>query len=272
VNRFLRHLQTIVLRTRDSISDKFLGWRVSKPDPAEALATEWHFAKTGERGRRLFVFLPGRRDRGSDFFRRGLIALAQERVPGLDCVAVDATIGYYLDGSIADRLHCEIVGPARTLGYGEIWLVGVSMGGLGAFFHERAYPAQVTGLILLAPFLGDDWKLLAAIDAAGGAVAWASSQLVDAAKPNRTEFQKELWRFLGRLKSDQALQVWMAYGEGDRLLPGIERLRPLIPGERVVRLPGGHTWEVWILGFTEILSKIAWDRTLPADGQNNRAE
>jgi pimeloyl-ACP methyl ester carboxylesterase len=272
VNRFLRHLQTIVLRTRDLISDKFLGWRVSKPDPAEAMATEWHFAKTGEYGRRLFVFLPGRRDRGSDFFRRGLIALAQERVPGVDCVAVDATIGYYLDGSIADRLHCEIVGPARTLGYGEIWLVSVSMGGLGAFFHERAYPAQVTGLILLAPFVGDDRKLLAEIDAAGGAVAWASSQLVAAAKPKRAEFQRELWCFLGRLKTDQDLQVWMAYGEGDRLLPGIECLRPLIPGERVVRLPGGHTWEVWIQGFTEILSKTAWDQTQPAEGQNNRAE
>jgi 1-acyl-sn-glycerol-3-phosphate acyltransferase len=93
VNRFLRHLQTIVLRTRDSISNTFLGGRLSKRDPAEALATEWHFAKTGKRGRRLFVFLPGRRDRGLDFFRRGFIALAQARVPGLDCVAVDATIG-----------------------------------------------------------------------------------------------------------------------------------------------------------------------------------
>ena len=146
------------------------------------------------------------------------------------------------------------------------------MGGLGAFFHERAYPGEVRGLILLAPFVGDDLKLFAEIDAAGGAIAWAASQPVAADKPNKAEFQKELWCFLGRLKSDQDLQIWMAYGEGDRLLPGIERLRSLIPGERVVRLPGGHTWEVWIAGFTEILTKIGWDRTLPDDGQNNRAE
>ena len=59
--------------------------------------------------------------------------MAQGRISGLDCVAVDATIGYYLDGSVANRLQREIIELARTLGYREIWLVGVSMGGLGAF-------------------------------------------------------------------------------------------------------------------------------------------
>ena len=175
-------------------------------------------------------------------------------------MAVDATIGYYLDGSVAHRLQREIIELARTLGYREIWLVGVSMGGLGAFLHERTYPGEVNGFILLAPYVGDDAKLFAEIDAAGGPVSWASSQPVVTAQRNKAEYQRALWRFLGRLRidPDSPLQIWVAYGDTDRLLPGIERLIGLIPPRYVSRLKGGHSWEVWTKGFTRILAKIVW--------------
>ena len=251
----------LVLRVGASISERFLGGHGSKPDPTKPIIVDWYFAQLGGRGRRLFVFLPGRRDRASDFARRGFVAMAQSCIPGLDCVAVDATIGYYLDASVANRLQGEIIEPARRLGYREIWLVGVSMGGLGAFFHEREYPGEVNGLILLAPFLGDDLKLFAEIDAAGGAVAWARSQPAAAPEGNKAQFQRELWRFLGRLQLDQSIQlpIWIAYGDVDRLLPGIERLRGVLPTERIFRLSGGHTWQVWTTGFTKILAKIDWE-------------
>jgi pimeloyl-ACP methyl ester carboxylesterase len=260
VNSFLRSLKILVLRVGASISERFLGGHGSKPDPTKPIIVDWYFAQLGGRGRRLFVFLPGRRDRASDFARRGFVAMAQSCIPGLDCVAVDATIGYYLDASVANRLQGEIIEPARRLGYREIWLVGVSMGGLGAFFHEREYPGEVNGLILLAPFLGDDLKLFAEIDAAGGAVAWARGQLPAAAHGNKPEFQRELWRFLGRMHTDPQchLQIWMAYGDADWLLPGIERLKNVIPAECVLKLKGGHTWDVWTTGFSEILARIDW--------------
>jgi pimeloyl-ACP methyl ester carboxylesterase len=215
---------TLVQRVGTSIREKLLDGHFSKPDPAKPFNVEWHLAEPGKHGRRLFVFLPGRFDRASDFVRHGLIASAQGRIQGLDCVAVDATICYYFDGSIADRLQREIIGPARSVGYREIWIVGVSMGGLGAFFHERTYPGEVNGLILLAPLLGDDLALFREMDAAGGAVSWAGSQLPVAAERQKAEFQRGLWRFLGRIRFDRTLETWMAYGEADRLLPGIERL------------------------------------------------
>jgi len=187
--------------------------------------------------------------------------LAQSHVPGLDCLTVDATLGYYLDGSVAERLQREIIEPARTNGYREIWLIGVSMGGLGAFFHEREYPGTVSGLILLAPFVGDDLTLFAEIDAAGGAASWAGSQPPATAQRKKAEFQRELWRFLGRLETENSRppQIWMAYGETDRLRPGIERLTSLLPEEQVIRLKGGHTWAVWKKGFTAILAGIDWN-------------
>jgi pimeloyl-ACP methyl ester carboxylesterase len=256
-------MRTLVQRLDTLIREKLLGGHFSKPDPAKPIPVEWHLAEPGEHGRRLFVFLPGRRDRASDFVRHGFIASAKGRIRGLDCVAVDATISYYFDGSIADRLQREIIGPARSVGYREIWIVGVSMGGLGAFFHERAYPGEVNGLILLAPFVGNDLALFREMDAAGGAASWAGSQLTVAAGRQKTEFQRELWQFLGRIQFDRSLQLetWLAYGEADRLLPGIERLKSLLPAERVFSLSGGHTWEVWTRGFAKILAKIDWGRS-----------
>jgi pimeloyl-ACP methyl ester carboxylesterase len=244
---------------------------VPKPDPTKPILADWYLVKPGEHGQRLFVFLPGRGDRAGDFERRGIVALAQGYISGLDCVAVDATIGYYLNGSIADRLQREIIEPARRRGYHEIWLVGVSMGGLGAFFHERTYPGEVTGMILLAPYVGDDRKLFAEIDAAGGPVAWAFSQPAVIAQGNKANYQRELWRFLGRLRidTDPRLQIWVAYGDADRLRPGIDRLIGLIPPGYVSRLKGGHTWEVWTKGFTEILAKIMRSQNRPESKEND---
>src|SRR6202035_1227119 len=105
---FLRRVGTLVQQFGTLIREKLPGGLFSRPDPAKPFTVEWHLAESGEHGRRLFVFLPGRRDRASDFARHGFIVLAQGRVRSLDCVAVDATIGYYFNGSIADRLQREI--------------------------------------------------------------------------------------------------------------------------------------------------------------------
>jgi pimeloyl-ACP methyl ester carboxylesterase len=257
---FRRTLGTIAGRIFALITQIFPAGRGPKPDPAKPLAAIWYHAKESARSQRLFIFLPGRRDRAADFARHGLIGMAQRRVVDLDCVALDATIGYYLDGSVADRIQREIVIPARAHGYREIWLVGVSMGGLGAFFHERTFPGETDGLILLAPFLGDDRKLFADIDAAGGAVLWASAQPSGNAERSRAAYQRDLWLFLGRLPFRRASeqQIWVAYGDRDRLLPGIERLSTVLPPKRIFRLPGGHTWDVWKTGFDEILKRITW--------------
>ena len=108
-------MKIIALRIGAWVTKIFLGGFVSKPDPAKPLAAAWYYAKEPERGQRLFVFLPGRRDRASDFVRHGFVSMVQRMVSGSDCVAVDATIGYYFDGSVADRLHREIIGPARRV-------------------------------------------------------------------------------------------------------------------------------------------------------------
>ena len=258
MNRFARQMSMIAHRIIGSTGSS----RRLRFETRSGQATRHHMVlRKKSRARETSIHpVTGTSGPRADFARHGFVTMAQKRVPGLDCVAVDATIGYYFDGSVADRLHREIVGPAHAFQYREIWLVGVSMGGLGAFFHERMHPGDITGFVLLAPFLGEDRNLFAEIDEAGGAAAWASAQPAGAGSGNRATYQRDLWRFLGRLPSnpDSRLQVWVAYGDRDRLIPGIERLNALVPPERVVRLAGGHNWTVWTAGFERILAKIHW--------------
>jgi pimeloyl-ACP methyl ester carboxylesterase len=45
--------------------------------------------------------------------------------------------------------------PARSAGYREIWIAGISMGGLGALSYAVKYPGHLDRVLLLAPYLGE---------------------------------------------------------------------------------------------------------------------
>ena len=77
----------------------------------------------------------------------------------------------------------------------------------------------------------------------------------DPAKPFATA-----WYYSRKAGRGKRLFVFLpiAYGDRDRLIPGIERLKPLLPPERIVRLAGGHNWTVWTAGLEKILAKIHW--------------
>ncbi len=110
-------------------------------------------ANVAARNSTLVVMLPGRGDRADVFIREGFQRTG-ERL-GFDTIAVDAHLGYYMERSLIEKLHRDIVIPARAAGYTEVWLLGISMGGLGSLLYAAEHPDQVDGVILLAPFLGD---------------------------------------------------------------------------------------------------------------------
>ena len=107
----------------------------------------------------LVIFLPGIEDSAEDFHAQGFPQALRARFPGARCVALDAHLGYYLTRRIVRCLHEEIVRPARAAGVRRVVLVGVSMGALGALLYLRAHPREVQGLVLMAPFLGRDWRI-----------------------------------------------------------------------------------------------------------------
>lgn len=203
----------------------------------------------------LVVVLPGRRDTAASMARRGVADTIQASWPQAEVVLADATLGYYLDGGLPRRLHDEIIAPALAGGGRELWLVGISLGGMGALVYDRAYPGQADGIILLGPFLGDR-ALLEEIQAAGGIAAWQPGPAP--AQLDRDNALRELWRHLQGFVGvpERGARVWLAHGDRDRLRRAVPVIAPLLPPDQVLERPGGHSWAVWTPALAEVLTAV----------------
>lgn len=208
---------------------------------SEPMTTDWH---TGGHDR-LLVMLPGIDDRYTDFAANGWIepALAQ----GFDVVAVDAHFAYYKHQIIEQRLHDDVLAPARAKGYRHIYLVGVSLGGIGGGLTAERYADAVDGLILVAPYVGKKplWREIAN---QGGLTRWRSA---GAGEPHEIR----LWRFLqAETRADRpANRLWLAYGEQDRFENGLALLTDAMDRARVVTGQGRHRWQAWTPLWTQLL-------------------
>jgi pimeloyl-ACP methyl ester carboxylesterase len=184
------------------------------------------------------VFLPGIGDLMEDYERNGFMLAAQRNGAAADMLIVDAHYGYYANRTILARLDADVVQPARRKGYEDIWLVGISMGGLGALLYASRHPGHVSGLVLLAPFLGDA-TTIAEITEAGGLQAWRPDTIRD------EDYQRQLWRWLKETAEPARPLIHLAYGKQDRFAPGHRLLAQSLPPGRTISMPGGHDWATW---------------------------
>ena len=219
-------------------------------NPAQPIPTA--LVPASQPAKRLVVVLPGRGDDLSSLERSGVAAAIQGAWPDADVLFAELTLASYAEGGAATRLHDDVIVPARRRGYREVWLSGASMGGMGALLYDRAYPGDADGLVLLAPYLGDR-AILREITDAGGIARW------DPGPPqaiNADNWQHELWRHLQTWSRDpaRARNVWLAYGDRDRLRGAMPLLEPLLRPEQILVRPGGHAWTVWSPAMREVLT------------------
>jgi pimeloyl-ACP methyl ester carboxylesterase len=207
---------------------------------AVPLRTDAYRLSPTERAPILLVLLPGRGDSAGDFAAHGFIDDVRASGLRIDIVAADAHFGYYLRGTIADRVWTDIVEPARRQGYRHIWLAGISMGGTGAIVSARAHPEAYERLLLLAPYLGPD-DLLQQIEDAGGPRAWTPTD-------NDDRFQK-IWLWLKQYADPAAVQrlpeITLGFGTHDKLEHGLRLLTHLLAPEQVHEIEGKHDWKTW---------------------------
>ncbi len=224
----------------------------SKPIPSSLLAAP-------QKAQRLVVVLPGRGDDVDGLRRSGIVEAVRSAWPDADIILTGLALGYYMEGHAVQRLQREVIAPAQARGYREVWLMGASLGGMGALMHDRAYPDAVDGIVLLAPYLGEQ-PLLEDIAAAGGVAQWQPGPVPTAV--DNDNFQHELWRHLQSWSSDpaKAHNLWLAYGDRDRLREAMPLLTPLLPPEHVFVRDGGHTWKVWAPAAREMLLAIDRER------------
>lgn len=209
---------------------------------------------------RLVVVLPGRGDDLAALQRTGIAQAIHESWPDADVILAGLTYDYYMQGRAPERLHDEILVPSRQKAYRQTWLVGASMGGMGTLMYDRAYPGEMDGLILLAPYLGDR-SLLQEIAAAGGVARWRPGPVP--ASLNADNFQQELWRHMQGWSREpaRAANVWLAYGDRDRLRKAMPLLEPVLPAANISHRRGGHDWETWSSATRDILALA--DRRVP---------
>ena len=226
-----------------------------KGDPSRPIPTSLLAAP--QTAHRLVVVLPGRGDDLDGLRGSGIAAAVQSAWPDADVVLTGLALDYYLQGQAVPRLQREVIAPARARGYREVWLLGASLGGMGALMYDRSYPDEIDGIVLLAPYLGEQ-PLLEEISAAGGVAHWQPGPVPTAVDSDN--FEQELWRHLKTWSTDpsRARNVWLAYGDRDRLRAAMPLLAPLLRPQHVLVRSGGHAWSVWSPATREIL--LAADR------------
>ena len=214
-----------------------------RPPPATAPLATLRLGGPAAESRTLVIFLPGRGDSPENFDRHGFARAVRERGLPVDLLAVDAHLGYYLNGTVIERLETDVIAPARARGYRRIWLVGISIGGLGSLLYLRAHPGVVSGVVLLAPYLGER-DVTDEIAAAGGLGRWQPVDL-----PSDRFHPRQLWRWLQEtyagLSAPSATPLYLGYGTRDRFVAGDRLLAAVLPPERVFTTPGGHRWDPW---------------------------
>jgi pimeloyl-ACP methyl ester carboxylesterase len=206
--------------------------------------------------RTLVIVLPGRADDIDDMERSGIVASIQSGWPEADVLLAGLTIAYYADGRMTERLHDEIVTAARVRGYQRIWIAGASMGGMGALLYVRRYPRDVTGLVLMAPFMGSPSTVRGVADAGGPAI-WDPGPVP--AGVSADNYQNEIWRVVKGWAQDpnQTTRIWLVCGDDDRLLPASKLMAPLLPQGHFIQPKGGHDWDVWDVGARQAFAGIA---------------
>ena len=204
--------------------------------------------------RPLVIVLPGRGDDLDDLAKTGMAEVIQKAWPTADVLLAGATLNYYAEGKVPQRLHDEIIVPARARGYKEIWLTGTSMGGMGALMYERVYPHDVTGIVLYAPFMGAP-SLIKEIAAAGGVTQWEPG--LKPAALDADNYQTEVWRVVkGWQDPAEARRIWLVCGDSDRFIEAAKLISPLLPPDHFAEVKGGHDWSTWNQGAATIYPRI----------------
>ena len=192
----------------------------------------------------LLVLLPGAYMTAADFATAGFFEAVSRRRLALDLVAVDLDLEAISSGTALPALQAQILAPARHQGYSQVWLGGISLGGLLALCHNADTPGAVDGLCLLAPYPGSRLTTNA-IARAGGLDIWQAS----AEELSDPEFRA--WQWLQKPPAD--FPVFVGYGTEDRFAAGMAQIAGCFPQDACRAVPGGHDWPAWQLLWEHFL-------------------
>lgn len=186
-----------------------------------------HYYVANTYNKALVVLLPGIGESSEAFVDNGVVKAITECRNDTNIVGVNAYFSYYRKQSVARRIHYDVIEPARQSGIEEIWFMGLSLGGLGTLIHRNSYPQDVSGSILVAPYIGE-WEVLS---------AYLQGEEVD----DKERVFAAVWQSI----QHDASAISLAYGESDKYSKQHRWLAGYLPRQQVETVEGGHTWNVW---------------------------
>jgi pimeloyl-ACP methyl ester carboxylesterase len=214
-----------------------------------------HKAPSDASERILLVMLPGVGIAAADFASERMVVAVHARVPDVDIIATRPDLDLYLDGAIAAALHDEIIAPAQAQGYARIWLLGISLGGMGALLYAAQFPGVVEGVVLLAPFLGTQGTV-AELVRARHLAAWS------AAGSAATALELLVLTWLQQYTAHRPPRpaLYLGFGRTDRFADGHRLLADSLAPDQVFEQPGGHDWDTWRGLWSQILDTAPFAR------------
>lgn len=197
----------------------------------------------------LVVFLRGKSGSHRSFETAGMVDELQKQLGSFDIIAPNAHFGYYMSRAVVDRLKYDVIDPAIAAGYREIWLVGVSLGSIGALLYLEAHPSDIDRVCLIAPYLGDS-GILDPIANAGGLGYWQHPD-----PDPKDSWQLKIWNVLKNChqKGFQNPPVFLGFGTGDRYHRAHQLLSAGMPPTQVFEVNGGHDFVTFAKVWAAIL-------------------
>ena len=190
----------------------------------------------------LILLLPGFGDSPVSFIKHDTVEQILACQPNANILGVDSHFAYFRTSTIVERLHEDIIKPASDAGMQNIWLLGVSMGGLGSLLYQQQYPDMVEAVVVMAPYIGE-WDELSVYQT-------GDENLRESINP---EFI-QLWDGLANSATTDPT-ITLAFGENDKSSKQLRWFASLLDDSKVVRASGGHRWTVWNKLWPEALRR-----------------
>ena len=203
-----------------------------------------HTTRGARNARGLVVFMHGLGDNAGSFERWGLVDTVREH--GWDSIAVGSHFGFYQGFTLVERLQEDVIAPAVAMGYRNIWLVGVSMGGFGALSYAEAHPQDIDGVVLMAPYLGEP-EVIAEIRENESLGDWDAGN-VDAMEDGRPRQSRKVWVWIReqlQARRGRGTPIYLGYGTEDDGAENHALLARFLPSDRVLARAGIHKWTTW---------------------------
>ena len=196
--------------------------------------------KTGEKTDRLIIFLPGLYDTAEKFKEEAFFLSARKVGIKADMVSANVNVLHLVEEMMIKRIEMDVFDHAINNGYKNIWLVGVSLGGLNSLLFYQKHAKNLCGVVTLAPFVANE-PLTNELQEAKNIKDWKPGSV-----ENEGAFEQKLhflWVWLQQATTKNKLNhIYLGYGKQDRYVEAIKLLQDILDKKNIVTVEGKHNW------------------------------